>query len=187
MRIISGKLKGKKLFFLNSIITRPLRDLVKESIFNVILHSNLFDARIDGSNILDLYSGIGSFGLESISRGAANVSFIENDKLAIDLLKKNITNIAAQNQTKLYEKTVSDFSKQINTNNKYDIIFCDPPFAENFYIDELKIIKERKIYNKKHLIIIHRQTQSEEYTVDLLKILLIKKYGKSKSIVSRFA
>jgi len=186
MRIISGKLKGKKLFFLNSEITRPLRDLVKENIFNVILHSNLFDSRIIASNILDLYSGVGSFGLESVSRGAASVSFVENDKKALDLLKKNIINLDIQNKTKLYQKKVSDFIKQADTKNKYDIIFCDPPFAESFYIDELKNIKDRKIYCKKHLIIIHRQLESEEYMGGLLKVLLIKKYGKSKIIFGKF-
>ncbi len=63
MRIISGKLKGKTISFLKSSITRPLKDSVKESIFNIIVHSNLLTVKIKNSNILDLYSGIGSFGL----------------------------------------------------------------------------------------------------------------------------
>ena len=68
MRIISGKLKGKSLNFLKSSITRPLKDSVKENIFNILKHSNLINLKIDRANILDLYSGIGSFGLECISR-----------------------------------------------------------------------------------------------------------------------
>ena len=63
MRIIGGKLKGKKLFFLSSKITRPLRDMVKESIINIIVHSNVINIDIKNSNILDLYSGVGSFGI----------------------------------------------------------------------------------------------------------------------------
>ena len=70
MRIISGFLKGKKIDFLKSTTTRPLRDFVKESIFNVMQHSTLINVSLDGANVLDLYSGVGSFGIECISRGA---------------------------------------------------------------------------------------------------------------------
>ncbi len=64
MRVISGSLKGKKIMHLKSSSTRPLKDLVKESIFNIILHSNLFNISLKNSRVLDLYSGIGSFGIE---------------------------------------------------------------------------------------------------------------------------
>ena len=68
MRVISGSLKGKKIIHLQSSNTRPLKDLVKESIFNIILHSNLFSISLKNSRVFDLYSGIGSFGIECISR-----------------------------------------------------------------------------------------------------------------------
>ncbi len=80
MRIISGKLKGKSIAFIKSAITRPLKDSVKENIFNIIAHSNLLDINLNKSNILDLYSGVGSFGLECVSRGADKVIFVERDK-----------------------------------------------------------------------------------------------------------
>ena len=90
MRIISGFLKGKKLDFLKSTTTRPLRDFVKESTFNIIDHSNLIDVSLKNANILDLYSGIGSFGIECISRGARKTTFVENDSNALTVLEKNI-------------------------------------------------------------------------------------------------
>ena len=74
MRIIAGRLKGKTIIFLKSLNTRPLKDSVKENIFNIISHSNLIDVKLNNSKILDLYSGIGSFGLEAISRGANKVT-----------------------------------------------------------------------------------------------------------------
>ena len=89
MRIISGKFRGKKITLPKDKKTRPLRDLVKESVFNLIQHSNKFDCVIDNSNILDLFSGSGSFGIECISRNAKKVVFIENYKEAIEVLKKN--------------------------------------------------------------------------------------------------
>ena len=88
MRIISGNFKGKKISLPDDKFTRPLRDLVKESIFNIIEHRYFNKIKIDGSNILDLFSGSGSFGLECFSRGAKNVTFIENHKNTIKVLKK---------------------------------------------------------------------------------------------------
>ena len=70
MRIISGALKGRSINFLKNSNTRPLKDSVKESIFNIIEHSNFIKDEIKNSNILDLYSGIGSFGIECLSRGS---------------------------------------------------------------------------------------------------------------------
>ena len=80
MRIISGNFKGKTIFQPKDKSTRPLKDLTKESIFNIIEHSNLFNIKIEKSHILDLFSGVGSFGLECVSRGALSVTFFENYK-----------------------------------------------------------------------------------------------------------
>ena len=77
MRIIGGDYKGKKLVLPNDKKTRPLKDLVKESIFNLIHHSKKINLDIHNSLILDLFSGSGSFGLECISRGAKKVTFVE--------------------------------------------------------------------------------------------------------------
>ncbi len=87
MRIISGKLKGRVLKYLKNSNTRPLKDNVRESIFNILKHSNLIKTKIENSNILDLYSGTGSFGIECISRGAEEVVFIEKDLRAMEVLK----------------------------------------------------------------------------------------------------
>ena len=78
MRIISGKYKNKKIILPKDKLTRPLRDQVKESIFNIILHSNLLKIDLRNSKILDLFSGSGSFGLECLSRYAKNIVFWKN-------------------------------------------------------------------------------------------------------------
>ena len=93
MRIIAGTSKGKKILQPKDQLTRPLKDLTKESIFNIIMHSNKFETKIEGSNILDLFSGVGSFGLECLSRGALHAVFVESYKEVLDILKKNIENL----------------------------------------------------------------------------------------------
>ena len=80
MRIISGKFKGKKLLEPKDKKTRPLKDLTKESIFNVIQHSNKLNIKIDEALVLDLFSGVGSFGIECISRGVKKVFFVDNPR-----------------------------------------------------------------------------------------------------------
>ena len=85
MRIISGNFKGKKILEPRDIVTRPLKDLTKESIFNVINHSNKLDLNLKSSVILDLFSGVGSFGIECLSRGVKKVIFVENYLQAIPL------------------------------------------------------------------------------------------------------
>ena len=88
MRIISGNFKGKKILLPKDKLTRPLKDLTKESIFNILKHSKLLNVELENSNILDLFSGVGSFGLECLSRGAKNVTFLESYYRSIKYFKK---------------------------------------------------------------------------------------------------
>ena len=105
MRIISGQFKGKKLFKPNDKKTRPLKDLVKESIFNIIKHSKKLNINIEKSSVLDLFAGVGSFGLEALSRGAKNVLFIENYTDVISILKKNINNLNLKDKCIVLKRT----------------------------------------------------------------------------------
>ena len=85
MRIIAGKLKGTVLYLPPDKNTRPLKDRAKESIFNLLVHSNKISFQFKNSNILDLYAGTGSFGLECLSREANNVYFVEQSKSTINI------------------------------------------------------------------------------------------------------
>ena len=186
MRIISGFLKGKKIDFLKSNTTRPLRDFVKESTFNIIEHSNLINISLKGANVLDLYSGVGSFGIECMSRGVKKTTFVENDKKALIILKKNLEQLKIVKKTRVFENRVITFFNQLRENDKYEIIFFDPPFSENFFIDELKMIKKYNIFNKNHLIIIHREAKSKDNLAELVDIIITKKYGRSKLLFANF-
>ena len=97
MRIIGGNFKGKKILDPQDKKTRPLKDLTKESIFNVLKHSNKFSINIENSIILDLFSGVGSFGLECLSRGAKYVTFVENYSGVLPILKKNLLRLKIGN------------------------------------------------------------------------------------------
>ena len=131
MRIIGGKFKGKKILQPKDKETRPLKDLPKESIFNIINHSNKFKINIENSIVLDLFAGVGSFGLECISRGANSVTFFENYDKAIKVLKTNIDNLDVNSNTKIIEKNCFDYFETLaNFEFRYDLIFLDPPYQE---------------------------------------------------------
>ena len=186
MRVISGFLKGKKIDFLKSSTTRPLRDFVKESTFNVMKHSNLINVSLENANILDLYSGVGSFGIECISRGAKKTTFVENNNTALEVLKKNIKLLKIEKESRIFEKKVIFFFNKFSKNEKFQIIFFDPPFSENFFIDELKMMKKSNICEKKHIIIIHREKKSKDDLSDIMNISMVKNYGRSKVIFGYF-
>ena len=93
MRIIGGKFKGKRILQPKDKETRPLKDLAKESIFNIINHSNKFKINVENSTVLDLFAGVGSFGLECLSRGAKHVTFVEKYNGVLPILKNNLNNL----------------------------------------------------------------------------------------------
>ena len=185
MRIIAGTSKGKKILQPKDQLTRPLKDLTKESIFNIIMHSNKFETKIEGSKILDLFSGVGSFGLECLSRGALNAVFIESYKEVLDILKKNIENLNYVNSSTIIEQDIYD-SLDFKTLKKFDIIFIDAPYKEKRVDMLLQKIFDAKILNDKSIIIIHRHKKENENFIDNFDIIEEKIYGISKVIFGNF-
>ena len=181
MRIISGKLKGKKLFLPKDKATRPLKDLVKVSIFNLLDHSNIVKKKLENSSILDLFSGTGSFGLECLSRGSKNVYFFENYIEAIKVLEKNLNFFKNSNNFKVFKFDCFEFfesNKEIN--KKFDIIFLDPPYKEKRINKLIEKIIQKKILRDDGLIIIHRHKKDKLEISKKLKVLDVRNYGISK-------
>ncbi len=186
MRIISGTFKGKKILEPVDKNTRPLKDLTKESIFNIITHSSKFEIRLNNSNILDLFAGVGSFGIECLSRGVNKVIFIENYKLVLSVLKKNLKNLKSINNYEIIEENIFNDNVLSRLNYRFDIIFLDPPY-KNKKIDELlKIIKNVNILNDNGVIILHRHKKEKDFFSPFIKVLDEKNYGISKIIFLTF-
>ena len=180
MRIIGGDLKGKKLLIPLDKSTRPLKDMVRESIFNILNHSSKVSKNINNSKVLDLFSGTGSFGIECLSRRAKEVIFFENYSNSLKILKKNLFNLKLEDKTKVYESNAYDLKETNLKNEIFDIIFLDPPFKDqeiNILIDQIKMLK---IANINTLIIIHRNKKSVDNISKFLNVLDEKNYGLSK-------
>ena len=186
MRIISGIFKGKKIIKPLDKNTRPLKDLTKESIFNLINHSNKFNVELSHSVVLDLFSGVGSFGIECLSRGAKKVIFVENYLNVLKILKRNLNNLKSVSNYEIIEQNIYNDNFKFNFKNKFDIIFLDPPY-KNKNLDNLLIkIKNFKILNKSGIIILHRHKSEQNIFPEKFKIIEEKKYGISKIIFLNF-
>ena len=183
MRIISGKFKGKKINLPKDKTTRPLRDLVKEALFNVITHSNKININLKNSVILDLFSGSGSFGLEAISRGAKKCLFVENYPSTILSLNKNIKNLKCQENTHIFKSDCFKFIEDLQKDElKLDIIFLDPPYKEKRLNLIIEKILKKNILNKNGIIIVHRHKKDNIKITKKLKIIDLRLYGISKII-----
>ena len=179
MRIISGDFKGKKILEPRDLNTRPLKDLTKESIFNIILHSNKLNINLRNSNILDLFSGVGSFGIECLSRGVKKVIFIENYEGVLPILKKNIQSLKSINNYQIFEKDIYNKNTFTALEIKFDIIFLDPPYKLRNLDTIFQKIKNNNILNENGIIILHRHKNEKESFPHYIKIIEKKIYGIS--------
>ena len=186
MRIISGIAKGKRIILPIDKKTRPLKDMVRESIFNIIEHSDLLKLKLEKCYVLDLFSGVGSFGLEAISRGAKKVFFFENYEPASNLLLKNIGILSFKNKTKIYKKNIYADNCFKELKNKFNIVFLDPPFKENKINIILENLYSSKLIYSETLIIVHRHKKTLDNLDNKFKIKKEKIYGSSKILFGFF-
>ena len=185
IRIISGYLKGKKINYIRNSSTRPLKDSVKENIFNILMHSNNIKTRLNKSKVFDLYSGVGSFGIECISRGAEKVTFVEQNNLAFKALRENLLNLSIIDKTTIYYDKIEKVLEKKFV-QKFNIFFLDPPFQDCKFINNLIIIKKKNLFASNHFVIIHREKGKIDNLSKIINIFDIKEYGRSKIIFGNF-
>ncbi len=128
MRIIAGTKRGMNLFSPNSMVSRPITDRVKESLFSVLYKYGM----PEGAVVADLFSGVGSMGLESLSRGAKFVTFVDRDWEILTILKKNIEKAAFVQQSKAVKASAFNVELEIaQEGEKCDLVFVDPPYVKS--------------------------------------------------------
>lgn len=175
MRIISGLARGTKLYTLEGTETRPTLDRVKEPLFSIIQNN------IPNANVLDLFAGSGALGLESLSRGAKKAILCDKSYKAIAIIKQNVK------KTRLIEKAEviqGDYKKVLNNladgEEKFDIIFLDPPYKQNIMPEIINKIIELNLLAEDGIVV--AETDQEQVVEEIkntnMNINDIRKYGR---------
>lgn len=176
LRIISGKWGSRRFKFPDIAQIRPTPDRVRETIFNWL------QADIHGSHCLDLFSGSGALGIEALSRGAKELSFVEKNTLAAAALKENLQQLEAK-KYQVFNMDALRFIQQAKS--AVDIIFLDPPFGSNLLEKTIDLIEQSAIIKPDTVLCIETK-YPESVLTDNLKILKTTKAGYSKVYLSKF-
>ncbi|WP_250278392.1 16S rRNA (guanine(966)-N(2))-methyltransferase RsmD [[Clostridium] colinum] len=177
MRVISGSARGLKLKSPQGLNTRPTTDRIKESLFNIIA-PYLYDC-----SFLDLFSGSGAIGIEALSRGAKDASFVDSDKDSINLIKQNISLAKFEKKSTIYNLTALDAINKFSINNKkFDIIFLDPPYDKGLLLPVLKKIEDNEILKNDGFIICEQHINEPEIILQKLYTYRIKEYKTTKMV-----
>ena len=175
IRITGGKNRSRLLDTPNTNLTKPTMDKVREAVFSA-LGEKVYDARV-----LDLFAGSGSYGLEALSRGAKEVTFVDSSIEAIKVIK--------QNCEKLHEENVeilnSDVLIYLNQNSQeFDIIFADPPYKLDIYEEMVKTLIERHILASNGIIVLESERELNIDESSFSKVRFYK-YGLAKIYILR--
>ncbi|MFT3773586.1 MAG: 16S rRNA (guanine(966)-N(2))-methyltransferase RsmD [Minicystis sp.] len=122
MRVIAGRLGGRRLVAPRGMATRPTSDRVREALFSAL--GDVSDARV-----LDLYAGTGALGIEALSRGAARAVFVENGRPALAALRENLTTLALQGETRVVAQPAARAVAALAADGPFNLVFADPPYA----------------------------------------------------------
>ena len=153
MRVITGKARGVKLKTPNGMATRPTADRVKEALFSII------QFEIPASRVLDLFGGTGQLGIEALSREAKSAVFVDEREDACCLIRENLKRTSLEHVAKVVRADYKDFL--LRCQDKFDIIFLDPPYAEIFLENSLNLITEIDILQSGGIIVTERPVEKD--------------------------
>jgi len=140
MRITGGEKSGLRLSTFPKNIIRPTRDMVREAVFNTLGDS------IRDASFLDIFAGTGSTGIEALSRGASDATFIENERRAADVIKKNLAITGFEGQSLIMAADYVRALKKLSSRKaKFAIIYVDPPYQSGFYDRCIRLIDEGEL------------------------------------------
>lgn len=123
MRVISGRLRSRRLHAPRGQGTRPTHDRVKEALFSML-------GNLSGYNVADLYAGTGALGIEALSRGARHACFVERNRAALECLRSNIQELALLDQTTIIARSLESAQPDLMQQAPFDVVFCDPPWPQ---------------------------------------------------------
>ena len=177
MRVIAGSARRMPLVTPKGNATRPTTDRIKETLFNIIQND------IQGCEFLDLFAGSGGIGIEALSRGAKNASFVESSKEAIACIRENLKKTHFSEKANLIPYDFKRALSALSANGKrFDIIFADPPYEAGYEEEILSGLVDGDLIGDDPLIILETALDREPDINDELEVIRIKEYKTNKHI-----
>jgi 16S rRNA (guanine(966)-N(2))-methyltransferase RsmD len=177
MRIIAGQYRGRTLSTVRDLSVRPTTDRAKQTIFDILLNRLDFE----GIEVLDLFAGSGSLGLEAISRGAGSVTFVDKAQQSLRALESNIETLGCADRCTAYTADVFWFLK--NTRKSFDLIFVDPPYRLE-RIEELpNAIYESPVVKEGALVVMEHSKETQVIVSDAMYDVTRKQFGQTTVLI----
>ena len=175
IRITGGKNRSRLLETPNTALTKPTMDKVREAVFSAL------GEKVIGARVLDLFAGSGSYGLEALSRGAKEATFVDSGALAIKAISQNCKNLKEENVT-IINEDVLGFLEQ--NSQEFDIIFADPPYKLDVYKEMVETLIRRNILSSNGIIVLESEKELELDESQFSKVRFYK-YGLAKVYILR--
>lgn len=175
IRITGGKNRSRKLIIPDTDLTKPTMDKVRAAVFNALGDD------IKNKKVLDLFSGSGSYGFEALSRGASSVMFVDKQIIATKVIEKN-AKILKEENIKIYKEDVISFLE--NNNEKFDIVFIDPPYKLEIYEKVIKLLNEKDLLNENAIVVLETEKPLEINELDYKKVKMYN-YGLANVYILR--
>lgn len=176
MRVITGSARGKKLKSPDGMNTRPTTDRVKESVFNII------QSYLPAEKVLDLFAGSGAMGIEALSRGSRYAVFADTDSAAINVIKQNLEGCRFSEKAQVLKLDAEEYLSRCQ--EKFDIIFLDPPYNCGYLNKVIKKLLSLDILTENGIIVAESEFGGESVELDSVDCIKTAKYGKT--VVSVF-
>ena len=179
LRIITGSAKGKKLVSLEGEATRPTSDRIKEAMFSSIQ----FD--IEERRVLDLFAGSGQLGFEALSRGADMVCFVDSEREAMEIVKKNAKSLDFFTKCSYSVSDYRNYMRKASGREEFDLIFIDPPYAMECCTECVDLLQRYGLLMKGALVVLESGSENidtDSAVFEKFQVLKHTAYGKKTSL-----
>lgn len=178
MRVIAGSARRLLLKAPQGLETRPTSDMVKETLFNILM-PDLYDAVF-----LDLFAGSGAIGIEALSRGAKRAVFVEKSKQALECIKYNLHTTHFEDCSTIMANDAASALRILNSKETFDILFMDPPYDNGYEKEMLSIIADSNLLSSDAIIVVEALKSTDfSFVEDLgMTITKIKEYKNNKHV-----
>ncbi len=176
MKMLTGALKGRKIFLVPDASMRPTSDLVRKAIFDTL------QGTLEDRSVLDIFAGTGALGFEAVSSGARQVVWIESDHSQVRSIERTLASFKLEDRCRVIESDALAALKKLGLRKeRYDLIFLDPPYHSGLGVRAVRLIAELELLSSEAIVVLEtHKTEDPPDMIGILKTVKIKRHGDTK-------